>query len=70
MVEDDEKKTGEAGGSTRATSIESKIGTVYLQSSLPREQPKIHGYLSPNTILPTTSSLNRSISLLSYNRVK
>ena len=64
MVEDDEKKTGEAGGSTRATSMESKIGTVHL---------KTHGCLSPNTTSPTTSSLNRSISpkvALSCNRVE
>ena len=69
MVEDDEEKTGETGetgGSTRATSMESEISTIHLQSSHPREQPKTHGCLSPNTTSPTTSpttsSLDRSIS--------
>ena len=46
--------------------MESEIGTAHLQSSLPREQPKTHGCLSPNTTSPTTSSttssLDRSIS--------
>ena len=77
MVEDDEEKTGETGGSTRATSKGSEISTAHLQSSLPREQRKTHGCLSPNTTLPTTSSttssLDRSISpsvALSCDRVK
>ena len=43
MVEDDDEKTGETGASTRATSMESEIGTVNFQSSHPREQPKTSG---------------------------
>ncbi len=70
MVEDDEEKTGKTGGSTRATSIESEIGTVHLKSSQPREQPKTHGCLSPATTTepttapttePTTSPIDRPI---------
>ncbi len=67
MVEDDEEKTGETGGST---SMESEISTIYIQSSHPREQPK--GCLSPTTTEPTTS-LNHPISpsvALSCNRVE
>ena len=45
-MEGDEEKTGENGGSIRATSTESKTGTVCLQSSHPREQPKTDGCLS------------------------
>ncbi len=71
MVEDDEEKTGETGGSTRATSMESEIGNVHLKSSHPREQPKTHGCLSPATTTepntepttkPTTSPTDRPIS--------
>ncbi len=62
MVEDNEEKTGETGGSTRATSMESEIGTVCLQSSHPREQPKTDGCLSPPTTEPTSSPFNRPIS--------
>ncbi len=63
MVEDDEEKKSETGDSTRATSVESKISTIYLQSSHPREQPKTHGCFSPPTTTePTTSPLNRPIS--------
>ena len=69
-----------------APRIETKMGTDYLQSSLPREQPKTHRCLSPNTTSPitsptttlpitssTTSSLDRSISpsvALSCDRVE
>ncbi len=63
MVEDDEEKTGETGGSTSATRIESEIGTVHLKSSHPREQPKTHGCLSPATTTePTTSPFDRPTS--------
>jgi len=62
-VEDDEEKIGETGGSTRATSIESEISTIRLQSSHPREQPKTHGCLSPPTTNePTTESNNELIT--------
>ena len=61
-MEDDEEKTGETDGSTRATSIESEIGTVHLQSSHPREQPKTHGCLSPTTTEPTTSPFDHPTS--------
>ncbi len=67
MVEDDEEKTGEIGGSSRATSVESEISTIHLQSSHPREQPKPHGCLSPPTTTepttePTTSPIDRPVS--------
>lgn len=61
MVDDDEEKTGETGGSTRAKSMESKIGTVHLQSSHPRERPKTHDCSSPTTTEPTTSPFDRPI---------
>lgn len=64
MVKDDEEKTDETGDSTRATSMESEIDTVHLQSSHSREQSKTHGCLSPLTIAePTASPLDRPISL-------
>ena len=59
---DDEEEAGETGGSTRATSIESEIDIVHLQSSHPREQPKTHGCLSPTTTEPTNSPFDRPIS--------
>ena len=62
MVEDDDEKTGETGASTRATSVESEIGTLHLQSSHPREQPKTHSCLSPPTTKPTPTPINRPIS--------
>ena len=62
MVEDDDEKTSETGASTRATSVESEIGTVHLQSSYPREQAKRHGCLGPPTTEPTPSSIDRPIS--------
>ncbi len=54
MVEDDDEKTGETDPSTRATSVESEIDTIHLQSSHPRKQPKTHSCLSPSTTGPTT----------------
>lgn len=43
--------------------MESEIDTVHLQSSHSREQPKIHGCLSPLIITePTASPLDRPIS--------
>jgi len=72
-VEDDEEKNGETGGSTRATSMNSEIGTAHLQSSHPKQQPKTHGCLSPTTTEPTPSSLDRPISpsvALSCDRVE
>ena len=76
MAEDDQK-TGETGASTRATSMESEIGSVHLQSFQPRKQPKTHGCLSPSTTgpatEPTTSPFDRPISpiiALSHDRVK
>jgi len=62
VVEDDEEKTGETGGSTRASSMESEIGNLHLKSSHLREQPKTHGCLSPATTTePTTSPIDRPI---------
>jgi len=61
-VEDDKEKTGETGGSTRATSTESEISTAHLQSSHPREQPKTHGCLCPTTPEPTTSPCDSPVS--------
>ena len=61
MVEDDEK-TGETSASTRATSVESEIDTIHLQSSHPRKQQKTHGCLSPPTTEPTPSPIDRPIS--------
>ncbi len=77
-MEDDEEKTGETGGSTKVTSMESEVGTIHLKSSHPREQPKTHGCLGPATtteptIEPTTSPFNRPISpsvALSYDAVE
>ena len=64
MVEDDEEKTDETSHSTRATSMESKIDTIHLQSSHSREQSETHGCLSPLTItFPTASPLDHPISL-------
>ncbi len=54
MVEDDDEKTGETDPSTRATSVESEIDTIYLQSFHLRKQPKTHSCLSPSTTGPTT----------------
>lgn len=55
-MEDDEKKIDKTSDSTRAISIESEIDIVYAQSFFLREQPKIHGYLSPLTITESTAS--------------
>ena len=64
MVEDDEKKTDETSHSTRATSMESKIDTLHLQSSHSREQSETYGCLGPLTItVPTASPLDHPISL-------
>jgi len=64
VVEDDEEKTGETGGSTRATSMKSEIGNVHLKSSHSREQPKTHDCMSPATTTePIISSIDRPISL-------
>ena len=66
MIEDNDEKTGELDASTRATSVESEIGTVHLQSSHPRKQPKTHGCLNPgttgSTTEPTASPYDRPIS--------
>jgi len=62
VVGDDEEKTGETGGSTRATSVESEISTIHLQSSHPREQPKTHGCLSPTTAESTTTPTTEPIT--------
>lgn len=64
MVENDEEKTDETGNSTRATSMESEIDIVHLQSSHLREQPKTYGCLGPLTITePVASPLDRPVSL-------
>lgn len=64
MVEDDKEKTDETGDFTRATSIESEVDTVHLQSSQSRKQSKTHSCLSPLTITKHIASpLDRSISL-------
>ena len=77
MIEDNDEKTGELDASTRATSVESEIGTVHLQSSHPRKQPKRHGCLDPSTTGPTTGPTtfpyNRPISpsiALSHDRIE
>ena len=73
MVEDNEEKTGETGGSTRAMSMESEIGTAHLQSFHPRKQPKTRDCLSPTTTGPTTSPFDRPISpstALSHDRAE
>jgi len=62
VVEDNEEKTGETGGSTRAMSMETEIGTAHLQSLHPRKQPKARDCLSPTTARPTTSPFDRPIS--------
>ena len=61
-MEDEEEKNGQTGASTRATSMESKIDTAYLQSSGPREQQKKHDYPSLDTTEYITSFFNRPIS--------
>ena len=77
MIEDNDEKIGEFDASTRATSVESEIGTVHLQSSHPRKQPKRHGCLNPSIIGPITGSItflyNRPISpsiALSHDRIE
>ena len=73
MVEDDDEKTGETSASTRATSVESEIGTVDLQTSHASGQPKTHGCLSPPTTEPAPSLIDRPISssvALSWDRVE
>ena len=73
MVEDDDERTGKTSASTRATSVESEIGTVNLQSSHASGQPKTHGCFSPPTIEPTPSPIDRPISstvALSRDRVE
>ena len=62
MVEDDDEKTGKTGASTRATSVESEIDTIHLQSSYPKEQPKTRSCMSPLTTEPTPTPINRPIS--------
>lgn len=66
MVEgddDDEEKTDETGGFTRATSMEPETSTTHLESSHPREQPKKCDRLSPSaTIESIISSPDRSSS--------
>ncbi len=63
MLEDDEK-TSEMGGSTRAraTSVESKIGPVTLQSSHYKEQVKTHGCFSTYTTESTIEPIDRPTS--------
>ena len=61
-MEDDDEKTGETGASTRATSVESEIDTLHLQSSHPKEQPKTRSCMSPPTTEPTPTPINRPIS--------
>ena len=56
-MEDDEEKTDESGDSTRATSMESKIDTIYLQSSHSKKQSMTQGFLSPINV-PTASPLD------------
>ena len=73
MVEDDDEKTGETGASTRATSVESEIDTIHLQSSHSKEQPKTRSCMSPPTTEPTPTPINRPISssvALYRNRVE
>lgn len=68
MVEDDEEKTGETSGST---SMESKISTIHLQSSHPREQPKTQGCLSPPTTTePITEPTTSPSVAISRNLIK
>ncbi len=59
---DDDEKTSETGASSRATSMESEIGTVHLQSFHAREQPKTHGCLNPPTTEPSPSPIDCPIS--------
>ena len=61
MIEDDEK-TGKTSASTRATSVESEIDTIHLQSSHPRKQQKTHICLSPPTTEPTPFPIDCLIS--------
>ncbi|KAK3174026.1 hypothetical protein OEA41_001270 [Lepraria neglecta] len=73
VVEDDDEKTGESSASTRATSVDSEIGTVLLQSSHPRGLSKAQGCLSPPTTEPTPSPFDHPISsnaVISRDRVR
>ena len=73
MVEDDDEETGGTGASTRATSVESEIDTIHLQSSHPKEQPKTRSCMSPPTAKPTPTPIDRPISssvALSRDRVE
>lgn len=61
-MEDNDEKTGETGASIRATSVESEIDIIHLQSSHPKEQPKTRSCMSPPITKPTPTPINRSIS--------
>lgn len=64
MVGDDEdEKPGENGGSTRATSVESKLGPATPQDPPPLEKPQTYVRLSTCTPQPTTEAVDRPISL-------
>jgi hypothetical protein len=50
-MKNDEEKIGEIGDSSKATSMESKIGNVHLKSFHLREQSKTHDCISSATII-------------------
>jgi len=61
VVEEDEKP-GENGGSTRATSVETKLGPTTPQDPPPPEKAETHARLSTGTLQPTTEPVDRPIS--------
>ena len=59
---DDDKNPGETGRSTKATSVESKMGPATLQGPRPREQADTHGCLSTHTTEATAEPIDCSTS--------
>lgn len=72
-MKNNDEKIIETNASIRATSVESEIRIVYLQSFYSREQTKTHDYLNSLTIKPILTPINHSISsniALYQDRVK
>ena len=61
-MKDNDEKIDETGVSIRATSVESEIDIIHLQSSHPKEQSRTRSCISPLTTKPTLILINRSIS--------
>ncbi|KAL9099750.1 MAG: hypothetical protein Q9163_004795 [Psora crenata] len=66
VIGDDGLAPGETGGSTRATSVELKMGPIALQSPTPKVQAEARGYLSTYTTEPTTETIDRPTSQVPF----